>query len=104
MGIRAPQRPGSRLRGPVARAGRGGRRPGCPARRSVPIRVRPRTSFWLQRGRCRGTSAGDRILGTNRADTIRAVGGGRDIIDCGPGRDHVEKDSKHRVRNCEVVL
>jgi hypothetical protein len=32
------------------------------------------------------------------------VGGGTDVIDCGPGRDRVEKDSRDRIRNCEIVL
>jgi hypothetical protein len=32
------------------------------------------------------------------------VGGGRDVIDCGPGRDRIEKDSRDRARHCEVVL
>jgi Ca2+-binding RTX toxin-like protein len=46
----------------------------------------------------------DHIYGGPQDDTIRAVGGGRDVIDCGPGRDRVEKDRRDRTRNCEIVL
>ena len=46
----------------------------------------------------------DRILGGPGNDTIRSVGGGTDVVDCGPGRDRIEKDSRDRTRNCEVVL
>jgi len=44
------------------------------------------------------------LVGGAGNDTIRAVGGGRDVIDCGPGVDRVEKDSTDTTRNCEIVL
>jgi len=43
-----------------------------------------------------GARAGD--------DTIRSIGGSCDIVDCGPGRDRIEKDSRDVTRNCEIVL
>ena len=46
----------------------------------------------------------DRVSAGSGDDTVRAVGGGRDVIDCGPGRDRVEKDRADRARNCEVLL
>ncbi len=44
------------------------------------------------------------IRGGAGDDTILAVGGGRDVIDCGPGRDRVSEDAGDCVRNCEIVL
>jgi hypothetical protein len=31
------------------------------------------------------------------------MGGGRDLIDCGPGKDRVEADRDDVVRRCETV-
>lgn len=46
----------------------------------------------------------DKLFGGAGDDRINAVGGGADVIDCGPGHDAVAKDKKDRTRNCEVVL
>jgi len=47
----------------------------------------------------------DRLLdGGPGGDTIRSIGGSRDVVDCGPGRDRIAKDSCDVTRNCEVVL
>lgn len=32
------------------------------------------------------------------------IGGSCDIVDCGPGRDCIGKDSRDVTRNCEIVL
>jgi hypothetical protein len=32
-----------------------------------------------------------------------ARGGGKDLVDCGPGRDTVIRDRADRIRGCEVV-
>ena len=61
---------------------------------------------------CRfGTGASDRIRGASRPDKIYALegndsidvrGGGRDFVDCAPGRDVVRADRRDVVaRNCE---
>jgi Tol biopolymer transport system component len=61
---------------------------------------------------CRfGTGASDRIHGSRHADTIYALegndridvrGGGRDFVDCGPGRDVVHADRRDVIaRDCE---
>ena len=61
----------------------------------------------------RGTALGDLIVGTPKADTIRAGAGndsiqaafgGVDRVDCGAGRDIVSADAAdHVAANCEVV-
>jgi hypothetical protein len=60
-----------------------------------------------------GTKAADRIKGTPRPDTIRALAGddrvdvrrgGRDTVNCGGGRDRVRANRRDRVRNCERVI
>jgi Ca2+-binding RTX toxin-like protein len=45
----------------------------------------------------------DLMYGGPGADLIVARGGSADVVDCGPGRDTVIRDSRDRVRNCEVV-
>jgi hypothetical protein len=30
--------------------------------------------------------------------------GRSDVVGCGPGLDRIEKDSRDRARNCEIVL
>jgi BNR repeat protein len=61
----------------------------------------------------RGSSRGELILGTQKADRlaagagndlVQAAFGGVDRVDCGPGRDVVSADASDRVAsNCEVV-
>jgi BNR repeat-like domain/RTX calcium-binding nonapeptide repeat (4 copies) len=61
----------------------------------------------------RGTSKSDTIVGTTASDTIKAGGGndfvqvafgGKDRVDCGPGKDVVSADLSDVVAaNCEVV-
>jgi hypothetical protein len=46
----------------------------------------------------------DRLFGGKDNDTIHARGGGRDVVDCGPGRHDVAYvDRRDRVRHCETV-
>ena len=45
----------------------------------------------------------DVIFGGPGNDDVRAVGGGADTIDCGPGYDTVVKDRRDTVHGCEVV-
>lgn len=46
----------------------------------------------------------DRVRTGRGVDIISTAGGGRDLIDCGPGRDGYDADRRDRVRNCEVKL
>jgi hypothetical protein len=51
-----------------------------------------------------GTAKAERLVGTQTADQIDAVGGGRDTVACKRGRDIVTADSSDRVSaDCEVV-
>lgn len=51
-----------------------------------------------------GDAGGDQLDGGTGNDTIRSYQGGRDVIDCGPGRDRVIAEQKDRVKgNCEDV-
>ncbi len=45
----------------------------------------------------------DRLNAGPGNDKVIAVSGGRDVIDCGPGVDTVQKDSGDVARNCERV-
>jgi Ca2+-binding RTX toxin-like protein len=51
----------------------------------------------------RGDQGNDRVSGGAGDDLIRVVGGGRDVVDCGPGRDTVEADRSDVLRGCERV-
>jgi hypothetical protein len=52
--------------------------------------------------RLSGTLRTDRIYGLEGNDRIDVRGGGRDFVDCGPGRDVVRADRRDVVaRNCE---
>jgi dipeptidyl aminopeptidase/acylaminoacyl peptidase len=60
-----------------------------------------------------GTSTSDHINGTRLADRVYALegndvinvrGGGRDRVDCGPGRDTVLADRVDLVRDCERIV
>ena len=45
----------------------------------------------------------DRVFGGSGNDTVRAVGGGKDFVDCGGGtKDVVYADSKDDLHNCEI--
>lgn len=58
-----------------------------------------------ERDRIRGTARADRIFALEGNDTIEVRGGGRDAVDCGPGRDTVVADGRDRAaRNCERFL
>jgi Ca2+-binding RTX toxin-like protein len=46
----------------------------------------------------------DRVFGGPGNDYLNIRGGLADFADCGPGRDRVRKDSRDRVRNCEIVV
>jgi hypothetical protein len=51
-----------------------------------------------------GTVKAERLVGTQTADQIDAVGGGRDTVVCKRGRDIVNADSSDRVAtDCDVV-
>jgi hypothetical protein len=51
-----------------------------------------------------GTAKAERLVGTQKADLIDSVGGGRDTVVCKRGRDIVTADSADRVgADCEVV-
>ena len=51
-----------------------------------------------------GGTGRDRLVGAAGADVVSARGGGRDRVDCGPGRDLVRADRLDRVaKNCELV-
>jgi hypothetical protein len=64
-------------------------------------------------GMCSGTSGADLILGSPLADrveagagddVVRVLGGGRDVVRCGSGRDQVVADRADQVApNCERV-
>jgi hypothetical protein len=44
------------------------------------------------------------LSGGKGNDTILAVDGTRDVVDCGPGKDTVDADKKDAVaKNCEHV-
>jgi RTX calcium-binding nonapeptide repeat (4 copies)/WD40-like Beta Propeller Repeat len=52
----------------------------------------------------RGSQRSDRIFGLEGNDTIDVRGGGRDVVNCGPGRDTVLADRRDVIaRNCERV-
>ncbi len=52
-----------------------------------------------------GTARADRIFALEGNDRIDVRGGGRDVVDCGPGHDMVIADRGDRIaRNCERVL
>lgn len=51
-----------------------------------------------------GTAKADKIRGTQTADAINVVGGGRDTVACLAGRDVVTADASDSVaRDCEIV-
>jgi len=35
---------------------------------------------------------------------VNVSGGGRDLVNCGPGRDGYDADPRDRLRSCEVRL
>jgi len=52
----------------------------------------------------RGGRKADTIKAGGGKDTVRAARGGRDVIDCGPGKDKAFiNDNKDRTRRCEKV-
>jgi dipeptidyl aminopeptidase/acylaminoacyl peptidase len=54
---------------------------------------------------CRGTRHDDRLVGSTLNDVISVLGGGRDRVRCGGGRDVVYADPRDRVaRDCEQRL
>jgi hypothetical protein len=54
---------------------------------------------------CHGTKHEDRVTGSRLNDVIRVLGGGRDHVRCGGGRDLVYADRRDTVaRDCERVL
>jgi hypothetical protein len=54
--------------------------------------------------RIKGGPGKDRVLAGPGNDRIDVRGGGRDTVDCGPGRrDRVTADRRDRLRNCELV-
>lgn len=54
--------------------------------------------------RLRGALAPDRIFSLEGSDVIDVLGGRRDVVDCGPGRDSVRADRRDVIaRNCERV-
>ena len=58
-----------------------------------------------ERDRMHGTARADRIFALEGNDRIDVRGGGRDVVDCGPGHDMVIADRGDRIaRNCERVL
>ncbi|HEX6116805.1 MAG TPA: calcium-binding protein [Solirubrobacterales bacterium] len=48
--------------------------------------------------------APDRIETQKGVDVVDVAGGGRDVADCGPGRDGYDADRRDRLRSCEVEL
>jgi hypothetical protein len=57
-----------------------------------------------ERDRIHGTARSDRIYALDGNDTIDVRGGGRDFVDCGPGRDSVTADRRDiAARDCEHV-
>jgi hypothetical protein len=53
--------------------------------------------------RIAGSQIRDLLLGGTGNDAINARGGGRDVVDCGPGRDAVLKDRIDVARGCEFL-
>jgi hypothetical protein len=54
---------------------------------------------------CRGTREDDRVSGSTLNDVIVVLGGGRDHVRCGAGRDTVYADRRDAVaRDCERIL
>jgi ABC-2 type transport system ATP-binding protein len=51
----------------------------------------------------RGGKGVDRVSGGKGRDLVRTVGGGHDVVRCGPGRDKARVDRGDRTRGCEVV-
>ena len=45
----------------------------------------------------------DRLSGGDGDDQLKARGGGRDVVKCGPGKDKAVVDKRDRVRGCEKV-
>jgi hypothetical protein len=43
------------------------------------------------------------MAGGEGDDVFYAIGGGRDLLDCGPGRDVVYVDRRDRLRGCESI-
>lgn len=51
----------------------------------------------------KGNAVPDRLVGGPGNDVLRGKGGGKDRLDCGPGRDRAKADRKDRVLGCEKV-
>lgn len=50
-----------------------------------------------------GGPGSDRLSGGDGRDRLKARAGGRDVVNCGPGRDKAVVDARDRVRGCEKV-
>ena len=54
--------------------------------------------------RCSAAGASNRYNGGTGNDTINALNGKRETVDCGPGRkDRATVDKRDRVKSCERV-
>ncbi|MGI8461753.1 MAG: calcium-binding protein [Solirubrobacterales bacterium] len=51
-----------------------------------------------------GNAGQDRITTEEGVDVVDVSGGGRDVVDCGPGEDGYDADRRDKIRSCEVAL